>query len=386
MLSYRPAAPPRAALVSSAAVLATLSAIVLAACTTTPVAPADVKPTNDLPNPYVAVKPWGQLPNGRAWGALSAVTIDNDGRSVWVADRCGVNPDTPPGESAVYYDSCASSTEAPIHKFDASGRQLTSFGAGMFVFPHKIYMDRAGNVWVLDNRSPNDREKKANPASVSRGHAVYKFSPDGKLLMTIGTPGRAGDPPAALTEPNSIVELPNGDFLISEGHSGQQPTATPATVARISRFTKDGRFVSSFGHWGMGPGEFRTPHDITLDGQGRLVVADRGNNRIQVMTIDGQFIKEMTQFSRPSGVALRGDTIYVADSESNGVAPHPGWERGIRIGSYGTGEVKYRIPDPDNLKGTSAAEGIAVDAAGNIFGAEVGPERLSRYALDPAKR
>jgi hypothetical protein len=366
----------------------TLSCAALAAATLASppgfAADADVKPTNDLPDPYQAQKPWGEV--GRAWGALSAVTIDNDGRSVWVADRCGVNPDTPAGVSAVFYDSCAASSEAPIHHFDANGHLLKSFGAGMFVFPHKIYMDRAGNVWVLDNRGPNDREKKANPASAARGHAAYKFSPDGRLLLTIGTPGKAGNPPDALTEPCSIVELPDGDLLIAEGHSGGQPTATPNTVARISRFTKDGKFVSSFGKWGSGPGEFRTPHDLTLDGQGRLLVADRGNYRIQVMTTDGGFVSEMKQFGRPSGVVLLGDTLYVADSESNGVAPHPGWERGIRIGSYSTGEVRYRIPDPDNLKGTSAAEGIAVDAAGNIYGAEVGPERLSRYSPDPTKR
>jgi sugar lactone lactonase YvrE len=337
-------------------------------------------PTNDLPNPYRSERPWGKLPDGRSWGAVSAVTVDNDGKSVWIFDRCGANPKTPPGVSAFLYDSCANSNAAPIHKFDGAGNLLRSFGAGMFVFPHKIYMDRAGNLWVADNRSPNERELKENPESANRGHAVYKFSPDGKLLLTIGSPGKAGNPPDSLTEPNSIVETPNGDILIAEGHRGQAPNSPPDTVARISRFTADGKYISSFGKLGSGPGEFRTPHDIVIDGQGRLLVADRGNMRIQFLDLNGKFLGEWKQFSRPSAIALHGDTIYVADSESNGVAPHPGWARGVRIGSFSTGAVQFLIPDVDNLKGTSSAEGIAVDAEGNIYAAEVGARQIVKHS------
>jgi sugar lactone lactonase YvrE len=125
--------------------------------------------------------------------------------------------------------------------------------------------------------------------------------------------------------------------------------------------------------------EFRTPHDIAMDSQGRLFVADRGNMRIQILDQDGAFIAEWKQFGRPSGVYLRNDMIYVADSESNGVAPHPGWKRGIRIGSLKDGKVLYRIPDPLEMKGTSAAEGVAVDAKGNVYGGEVGPRQLVKH-------
>lgn len=338
------------------------------------------KPTNDLPNPYRSERPWGKLPNARAWGAVSAIAIDNDGTSVWVADRCGPNPNIPPGESPFRFDSCASSTAAPIHKLDSAGNLLLSFGANMFVFPHKIYMDRAGNVWVVDNRGPNERELKENPASAGRGHAVYKFTPAGKLLLTIGSPGKAGNPPESLNEPNSIAEAPNGDLFISEGHGGQNPKAPPDTVARISRFTADGKYISSFGKLGSGPAEFRTPHDLVIDAQGRLVVADRGNRRIQFLDLNGKFLHEWKQFSRPSAVALQGDKIYVGDSESNGVAPNPGWERGVRIGRYSDGVVQFRIPDPDNLKGTSSAEGVAVDARGDIYAAEVGQRQIVKHS------
>ena len=341
----------------------------------------DPQPTNDLPNPFRTVAPWGALPEGRTWGALSAVAIDVDGTSVWVANRCGANPDIPPGESPFAYDSCAGSQVAPVMKFDSSGKLLKSFGAGLFMFPHKIHVDADGNVWVVDARSANDRERKKYPDEKARGHVVVKFSPEGELLLAIGTIGVAGNPPQSLTEPTSVVTAPNGDIFIAEGHSGQYPGANADSVGRISKFTKDGKFVKSFGRWGSGPVEFKTPHDIAMDAQGRLFVADRGNMRIQILDQNGGFIAEWKQFSRPSGVAIRGDTIYVADSESNGLdfAAHPGWKRGIRIGSVKDGSVLYRIPDPLEMVGTSAAEGLAVDARGNVYGGEVGPRQLVKH-------
>ena len=366
-------------------------AILLAACVaaagcaglaSNPVSNLDATPTNDLPNPYRSVSPWGKLPPEHSrWGALNGVAVDRDGRSLWVVDRCGANPNVPAGQSPFQYDTCAGSSWPPVHKLDQDGNILKSFGAGMFVFPHKIYQDRDGNVWVVDMRSFNPREKIQYPDARPAGHTVVKFDPDGKILLTLGKPGVAGNPQdGALTEPCSIVEAPNGDLFIAEGHSGQQPTASPDTVARISRFTRDGKFIRSFGKLGSGPAEFRTPHDIAMDEQGRLWIADRGNHRIQILEQDGRFIAEWKQFGRPSGVALRDGKIYVADSESNGVAPNPGWLRGIRVGEIKSGKVLYRIPDPVEMKGTSAAEGVAVDAAGNVYGGEVGPRQLSRHS------
>jgi NHL repeat-containing protein len=338
----------------------------------------DVEPTNDLPNLYQTITPWGKLPDGRSWGALSAVAIDNDGQSVWVADRCGANPETPPGASVFQFDSCAGSTLPPVLKFDSAGNVVKSFGAGMFIFPHKIYIDRDGNVWVVDQRSANERELAKSPAEKQKGHTVVKFSPDGNVMLTLGKPGVAGNPPEALTQPTSIVIASNGDLFISEGHN-QNPDAPPETVSRISKFTKEGKFIKSFGKFGTGPGEFRGPHDIAMDADGRLFVADRGNMRIQILDQDGKYLGEWKQFSRPSGVYIRNDLIYVTDSESNGVAPHPGWKRGIRIGTIKDGKVLYRIPDPLELKGTSGAEGLAVDAKGNVYGAEVGPRRITKH-------
>jgi DNA-binding beta-propeller fold protein YncE len=360
-------------------VLAAASALLAACAGPGVVSNLDSTPTNDLPNPYRTIAPWGTLPQGRAWGALNGVAVDNDGASLWVVDRCGANPDVPPGESAFQYDTCAGSDWPPIHKLDPEGKIVRSFGAGMFVFPHKITQDRDGNVWVVDMRSMNAREKAKYPNAKPAGHTVTKFSPEGKLLMQIGTPGVAGNPPAALTEPCSIAIAANGDLYIAEGHSGQQPKAGPETVARISVFDADGGFLRSFGRLGSGPVEFRTPHDLVLDDD-KLYVADRGNHRIQILDFDGKYLGEWKQYGRPSGIAIRGGLVYVADSESNGVAPNPGWKRGIRVGELESGKLLYRIPDPLEMKGTSAAEGVAVDAAGNVYGGEVGPRQLAKHA------
>jgi len=126
----------------------------------------------------------------------------------------------------------------------------------------------------------------------------------------------------------------------------------------------------------QGPGSpqrsLRIPHHIAIDEKGRLFVADRGNHRIQVLDLEGKLLATWKQYGRPSGIALRGGLVYVADSESNGVAPNPGWKRGIRVGEIASGKVLYRIPDPMELKGTSAAEGVAVDASGNVYGGKWG--------------
>lgn len=340
-------------------------------------------PPTDLSNPYQTIAPWGKLPEGRQWGALSGIAIDRDGTSLWVADRCGANPDAPAGESPFRFDSCAYSSVPPVLKFDVAGNLQRSFGADMFIFPHKIYADHEGNIWVVDLRTANASELKKNPRAAGKGHVVVKFSSEGKVLMTLGKPGVAGDPPEALNEPTSIVVAPNGDIFITEGHSGQNAGAPPDTVARISRFSKDGRFIKSFGKYGAGRGEFSTPHDIAMDAQGRLFVADRGNNRVQIIDQDGGFIAEWRHFGRPSGVVIRDGRIYVADSESNNPGRNPGWRRGIRIGDVRDGKVTHWIPDPQELKGTSAAEGIAVDAQGSIYGAEVGPRQLVKHVRKP---
>jgi sugar lactone lactonase YvrE len=211
-------------------------------------------------------------------------------------------------------------------------------------------------------------------AGSTKGHQVFKFSPEGKLLMTLGEPGGGVDP-KYFFQPNDVIVARNGDIFVSQGH-GQGKS-------EILKFSKDGKLIKRWGQTGSGRGEFDQPHSLAFDSRGRLFVGDRNNNRIQILDQDGNVLDEWAQFSRPSGVFIdKADNLYVADSESGSVARnHPGWKRGIRIGNVKDGKVVAFIPDPDEAAtGTSAAEGVAADAQGNVYGAEVGPRTLKRYA------
>ena len=313
---------------------------------------AVAQPASPPPNPYRTVEGWAKLPAGRTWGATSAVEVDRDGRSIWVAERCGAN-------------TCAGSTLPPILLFDESGRLKASFGAGMFVWPHGIHVDRSGNVWVTDARGGD-----------GKGQQVLKFSPEGRLLLTLGKAGVSGEGPDVFNQPSDVAVAPGGDVFVADGHDERNSNA------RIVKFSKDGKFLKTWGKHGQGPGEFEVPHGLAFDSRGRLFVADRGNNRIQIFDQEGRFLEEWKQFSRPSGIYIdKSDVLYVTDSESNSKT-NPGWKRGIRIGRARDGKVTAFIPDPEpdpEKVVTSAAEGVAADGAGSVYGAEVGPRSLKKY-------
>lgn len=318
-------------------------------------------PVNDAPNPYRTIEGWAKMDAGRTWGSTSAVAIDKDGTSIWVAERCGAN-------------SCASSKADPVMKFDKTGRMVTSFGSGMLMSPHGIEVDPDGNIWVADCACTGGRS--VDTAIVKRGHQIFKFSPSGTLLMTLGKAG-GGKGSDYFFQPNDILVAPNGDIFVTDGHS-----SADTANARVFRFDRTGKLLTSWGKHGAGVGELDQPHAMAMDSRGRLFVADRGNNRLLIYTTDGVLQDTWYQFSRISGLWIdRNDVLYAADSESGSVSPpHAAWKRGIRIGSARDGTITSFIPDPAiNPPSTSSAEGIAVDAAGNIYGAEVGQKALKRY-------
>jgi len=319
-------------------------------------AQTEQKPINDLPNPYRTVRDWAMPPHGAPWAAVTAVESAPDG-SVYVIHRCFAN-------------SCAGRTEPPILKFDKSGKLLKSWGSSMFVFPHGATVDSAGNLWVTDSQIQD-----------GKGHQVFKFNSEGKVLMTLGKAGVASAEPGLFDEPTDVVVAANGDIFITEGHSGGT-----AGNDRISKFSKDGKFIKSWGKKGTGPNELDSPHTIAIDSRGRLFVGDRGNNRIQIFDQNGKLLDTWRQFGRPSGIAItKDDTIYVADSESWG-PDQPGWKKGIRVGSAKDGSVKYFIEDMESTTTEhSGAEGVGVDAEGNVFGAVVRRQMLEKHIPIPGR-
>jgi streptogramin lyase len=320
---------------------------------TTAFGQASYPPPNDAPNPYKTLPSWAQLPDSRKWGSTAGVDVGPNGH-IWAYDRCAAN-------------SCATSNLDPILEFDASGKVLRHFGAGLFVQPHGIFVDKEGNVWVTDAMGQG-----------SKGHQVFKFSPEGKVLLTLGKAGVAGTGPDTFNQPTDVVVGAHGDIFVSSGHSPGYGDA------RIVKFSKDGKFIKQWGSAGSGPGQFVGPHCLAIDSKGRLFVGDRTNNRIQIFTQDGKFLTEWKQFGRPSGIFIdKHDVLYVSDSESQdkegAYGYNPGVHRGIRIGSAKTGKVTAFIPDPDPKGATSTAEGVAADDQGNVYGAEVGPRDLKKY-------
>jgi len=261
---------------------------------------------------YRLVEGWGALTPGLEWGEVPAAAVDAKGK-VYVFHRAA----------------------APILEFDSSGKLLKTWGQGMFVWPHGIRVDRDGNLWVTDGR-----------AEGGRGQQVFKLTPDGKVLLTLGTKGVAGDGPDVFNGPCDVAIGNNGDIFVADGHVN----------ARIVKFSKTGTFIKAWGKKGSAAGELNVPHSLAIDSRGRVLVTDRGNHRVQIFDQDGKFLDQWTGFgSLPDGIVITpDDTMYVADVGENG---------GITIASAKDGKVLGHI------SGTRP-EGMAVDAQGAIYAGE----------------
>jgi hypothetical protein len=294
---------------------------------------------------------WAQLSGGATWGEVTAVEVAADG-NVFVLSRCFAKDNN----GCIGHDDVP-----PILKFDRSGKLLKSWGQGMFVFPHGAFIDREGNFWATDGRGVP-----------GKGHQVFKFSADGALLMTLGKAGVAGNGHDTFNQPTDVVTAANGDIFVADGHRG-------SPNSRIVKFSKDGTYIKEWGKKGSGPDDISEPHTIAIDSQGRLFVGDRENNRIKIYDQDGRLLDTWKQFGRPSGIAImKDDLIYVTDSESG--PDNPGWRKGFRIGSAKDGVPTDFIEDiesttPDH----SGAEGVGVDAQGNVYGAVVRRHGLDRW-------
>lgn len=299
-----------------------------------------------MASPYRIVENWPNLPEGMKWGAAIGLIPDNSG-GLWMLFR----------------------SDPPINYIDAQGNFTKSFGTGLIVQAHGFCMDHDGNLWAGDSGSFRD-----DPSTAGRGFQLHKFSPEGELLLSLGKAGVSKAGEDTFIGPTACAVAPNGDIVVADGH-WPRPSTAQQDGDRLVRIKPDGTFIMSVGRLGAGPGEFMGPHSLAFDPQGRLFVADRSNNRVQIFDENLEFVDEWRHFGRPSGVAILADnTLVVSDSESGiaiagpSIAPegggkvprNPGWQRGVRIGDARDGSLREFIP------GTNP-EGLAADELGNIF-------------------
>ncbi len=316
----------------------------------------------EFPNPYTATYGWEQMPAGNELGVPSGVYPDPDGEHIWIMDRCGGN-------------NCAGSDRKPIHLFDADGHEVRSFGKGLLAWPHGFFIDAEKNIWVTEGAPVGDHRGEDGFA-MGLGHQIFKFSYEGELLMTLGEAGVAGDDERHFNGPSGIAIAANGDIWITDGHRGGNN--------RVVRFDRDGNFIKALGGGvddaSDAPGLFNDPHGIAIDSTGRIFVADRGNNRIQILDSEGNYLDQWRHFGRPSGLYIDADdTLYSGDGMSD-ERRNPGYQKGIYIGSAVTGEVRAFIPDfLEYGANESGVEFLAPDRHGNIYAGEVTRQRLVKY-------
>ena len=322
-------------------------------------------------NPYRAALGWELLPEGRTLGIISGVWPDPDGEHLWILDRCGAN-------------QCAGSDLDPILKFDLDGNLVDSFGAGLFAFPHGFALDHEGYLWVTEGGAHGDA-RAALGESMGMGHQVFKLTRQGEVVMTIGEAGEHGDDETHFNGPSGVAIAPDGHIWIADGHRGGNN--------RIVKLAPDGTFIldvsGGIGSESREPARFSDAHDIKVDSRGRVLVADRGNSRIQVFNSDGELLYIWTQYGKPSGLFIdQNDILYVGDGLSGDLRTGTpddwrsnfGWEKGIRIGDLKTEQawVTHFIPQYDVNIGPGI-EFLGVDFDGNIYAGEVNRQRLVRY-------
>ena len=312
----------------------------------------------DIPSPYgKAENQWASPEAGQSsdvkWGSTAGIERGPKGE-IWAIDRCGAN-------------TCDGSDKGAVVLLDMkTGKAIRSIGAGLFVFPHGLHVDRAGNIWVTDGSVSKDG---------SKGLQVIKLSPQGEVLLRLGTAGKRGNDGAHFQSPSDVITARNGDIFVSDGHAPIAGIVPPDLDMRVMKFAKDGTFIKQWGgKAGKGREQFNNPHALGLDARGRLFVADRANNRTLIFDQDGKFIADWRQFGRPSGFYISGDRLYAIDADSS-EANHPGgWRKGVWIGSIREGRAEAFVPDD------TAGEGVVIAPDGNMYGAvNVAPRGITRY-------
>lgn len=314
-----------------------------------PETPASVVyPRISLSTWYQVDPSWPSKPDSCHWGHIPGVAVD-DKDQVWVYTRA----------------------LPPVQVYDQDGRFLRSWGEDAIKTAHQIKFDRDGNVWLSDIGH----------------HVVMQFTPEGKLLKTLGTRGEAGCDETHLNRPTDMAITPDGEVFVSDGYGNN----------RIVHFDKDGRFVKSWGKLGVGPGEFSLPHAIAIDSKGRLYVADRNNARIQVFDQTGAFLAEWRDRIVPWGFWMtRGNELWVCGS-----SPMPWRLTDLALGCPPKDQVFMKFNTEGTLlqlwtvpKGTNGQEtpgecnwvhGVALDSQGNLYAGDIIGKRAQKFVRHQGK-
>jgi DNA-binding beta-propeller fold protein YncE len=306
-------------------------------------------PRTNLSTAYEAVPSWPARPKNLTWGAVAGIAISPSDQ-IWTFNRGTV----------------------PVQVYTASGELVRSWGQGQFREPHQVRIDHDGGVWLVD----------------SGLHVVKKFTPEGKLLLTLGTAGEPGEDSTHLNRPTDVAVAPGGDTFVADGYGNN----------RVVHFDERGQFVGTWGSLGSGPGQFSLPHSIALDSRGRLFVADRNNARVQVFDQAGRFLDEWRDLLVPWHIAITDrDEIYVCGSSPMRwpKLPIPGLIVGIP-----PKDQLVMVFTPDGRltrlctfpKGQHPGEldwvhALGVDRLGNLYLGDIQGRRVQKFLrLEPAGR
>jgi DNA-binding beta-propeller fold protein YncE len=290
--------------------------------------PAKAQTEGPPPLDYTPVPDGFALPAGMNFGGVSGVAINSKGH-IFVLHR---------GPS-------------PLMEFDADGQFIRGWGEGLFDRPHGLRIDAQDNIWATDVGS----------------HVVYKFNPQGRLVMVLGVKGRPGEwhefgHLRLFNEPNDMAFAPNGDVYIVQGHGKGEP--------RVLKFDKEGTFIKTWGKKGKEPGNFDIAHSIVIDAKGLLYVADRNNQRIQVFDADGNYIRESKHPGTPCGLFISPDqTLWLAHG-------HVGQVMKLDLGGNVLGVTGSQ---GKGLNQFGEAHYIAVSARNEIYVADTLNWRIQKY-------
>lgn len=296
---------------------------------------------------YGVAKDWPSLPNGYALGQATGIGL-NSKHHLIVFHRAGRTWAEPFPKTAIKRNTIA--------VLDTStGKLVTHWGAGRFIMPHGLTVDSQDNIWVTDVALQQ----------------IFKFAPDGRLLLTLGEQGVAGADQRHFNQPTDIAVLPDGSFYVADGYRN----------TRIVRFSPDGHFLYQWGSRGAGPGQFDTPHGIALDAAGHVYVADRGNARVQVFNPRGRFVAQWKEptLGRPYGISISGRRVAIADGGDQPIF----WpDRSAAIALDLTGRIHGRCGSHGKGPGQfNLAHDVEIDPGGTIFVAEARGERVQKLAI-----